>query len=191
MNKLIGKIIAIHLLCDNEIIDGVLIDVDNESVYVADNSRAYCVPKSNIKYYSTDQFDFDSTVEPKYIESKKEDNTFNGIKVYIDENYIATLSPKFGRIIGNLPDTIVKEISSNSKIMAALENKVQKKIEYGEDFVNIETHSDAGPTDDNTFSAGVADSDFVTKELSPVDLAKIISKKWKIKKYYVIGAVKK
>jgi hypothetical protein len=136
MKRLLGKEINVFLKFDDDIISGVLFDIDDECVYIQSSVEAFiAIPKENVKYYasSSPRHNDDGV---RYIEKAEEPRqevkqpVLDALDVYVDQLFIVKIPvpPTFDLSAFN--DNIMKITLGNPDVQAILADRMQKSVEY-------------------------------------------------------------
>jgi hypothetical protein len=165
VKKLLGKRVCVFLKGDNDIVSGILFDIDDECVYVQTDVDVFAViPKENVKYYTSSQSDVEVEVsrEP---EQEAEQHIPSSLSVFIDQVFIVDIPvpPTFD--LSSFNDSIMKITLGNPDVQVVLSNRTQKSVEYfpgqihiitgGEDYtapVPVEPNAPQPPQDSFTMS---------------------------------------
>jgi hypothetical protein len=183
MKKVIGSELNVYLKSSMTTIIadiyGLLVDVDEESIYVqgfnVENPELFIVPKDNIKYCKTTMMpSANLTVDvPEQPKNKEPDHVIVQeqppaakpvdpyLNVFINEEQVARIPvpPTFN--LSEWNDNILRVVMGNPDVKSLLANKVQQSISYwpGEVYIEVseETVEEPMPQDNdeqNSFSMG-------------------------------------
>jgi hypothetical protein len=126
MELFLNKNIKTHLK-NNKVIDGLLLDIDDNYVYIQSN-KTYIIPIKNVLFYSIDE-------NVNNIEQTP--NIKNIINVSINGAFLTKIitPPELNLLSAN--EDVIKLIYANSNVQEALHNRVQKALEYAPGEANI------------------------------------------------------
>lgn len=157
MQKLMGKEVEVYLLKCDDIVNGILFDVDDENIYIQnDLNTVVAIPKQNVKYYIS-AIKMDATTRQQPVQQAKASQYT--VDAYIDEKYITTVSIPESIGINVCSDALLLEVWKDKKISAMLSNKVQRSVQYDIGRVDIYTteyNNNVNVKDHNSFSMGDA-----------------------------------
>jgi hypothetical protein len=141
MKRLLGNEVDVFLKTD-EIISGILFDIEDEYIYVqSDDAGVFVVvPKENIKYYtsggshksniimSSQQESYNKLPDPPTSYDKLPGP--NVLSVYVDQELIVKIPvpPTFD--LNSFNDNIMKITLGNPDVQAVLVDRNQKSVEY-------------------------------------------------------------
>jgi hypothetical protein len=135
MKKIIGNEICVFLktaVDDVPDLSGLLVDVSEDELYIRDTdevSRLYIVPRDNIKYCTTDVLP--TTERAMMVERPTTDATKpNALEVFLDGNLIAQIPVHPTFKTEEFHDGIMQVVYGNPDVKCALNQRVQKSLEY-------------------------------------------------------------
>jgi hypothetical protein len=164
MKRLLGNKVHVFLKSDDEIVSGILFDVDDGCVYIQSSVETFVViPKENVKYYTSsspselkvrESSDSGYAEESlKSVEGIKQPE-INALDVYVDQIFIVKIPvpPTFDLSAFN--DNIMRVTLGNPDVQVALSDKIQKSVEYFPGQIHIITdggnYTTPAPVEPNT-----------------------------------------
>jgi hypothetical protein len=189
MKKLIGKSTDVFLKIDDEVVSGVLFDIDDDCVYLQRAAGVVItVPKSNIKYVASKNFEKNAASEgimPKEEGLFGPDNdTFGLLEVFVDSMSVVKLIAPPSLDLSTYSDDIMRLVLSSSEVASSLSGKVQKSLEYapGQVFITTSENSSvaesiqAPPSDGFSMTGNGAGSDVMSSYLQPSQMVSRLNK---------------
>ena len=86
MKRLLGNNVDVFLKLDNDIVSGVLFDIEDECVYVQTDVDVFiAIPKENIKYYVGSSSSPELKVLNNTTEREVNKPVVNALDVYVDQ----------------------------------------------------------------------------------------------------------
>src|SRR5690606_30912166 len=148
----------------NETVDGILIDTDEQHVYLQNNiSNVVIVPVINIKYYTSDSINVNV---PKDNKLEEELDTIN---VLVDDELVSNIPVQSDLDISACNNRLLEFVWSDSAVKLALRGRVQKTLEYDIGEINIYTKEILDEnSQENTFNMNNSGAN----QLNPFDLVK-------------------
>jgi hypothetical protein len=177
MKKILGSNVDIHLKGDEEIIAGVIFDIDDEFVYVQSGMDVVVtIPKANIKYYVSNALGQSQLDEPQgqivvaerpCVQIRPPHNT---IKVCVDDQWVADIGVAQHVNLAICGEEVLKAIWGDPVVQDALRGKVQRALDYDIGQANIYTVQnniiEVESEDQNTFEMEMPGS----KIANPIDM---------------------
>lgn len=177
MKKILGSNVDIHLKGEEEIVSGVIFDIDDEFVYVQSGlDIVVTIPKSNIKYYISNALGQRQPDEPQgqivvterpSMQNKIQQNTIN---VCVDDIHVADVAVAQHVNLAICGEEVLKAIWGDPSVQEALRGKVQRALDYDIGQANIYTVQnntiEIESEDQNTFEMEVPGS----KTVNPIDM---------------------
>lgn len=137
MQRFFGRNVNIYFKGDDTIVGGILLDCDEENIYIQSDQEVAIVPRQNIKFYTTPKFvssqtntAIQPTPAPVHNTKPPEQVHPEAVKVIIDGILITTIPvpPTFNLAVCS--EDLLKVIWGNPDVQSALRGRVQKQIEY-------------------------------------------------------------
>jgi hypothetical protein len=146
--RLIGKEVEVFLKIGQEVIYGILFDIEEEYVYIQSSTGPLItIPKENIKYYTSKSNQEPAQGDIRLYESEPIDSD---LSVYIDRELITRIPvpPTFD--LSSYNDNIMKVILGNPDVAVALVGRVQRSMEYFPGKVYITTDAEGDMSEPET-----------------------------------------
>jgi hypothetical protein len=189
MQRLFGRTINVYFKGEDTIIGGILLDCNEEYIYIQSEQEVAIIPKQNIKFYTTPKFvsencninvpsDSSKILAPQIAPNavQKEQVHPEQLSVWVDGVLIACIPipPTFN--LGVCSEEVLKVIWGNPDVQSVLRGRVQKQIEYipGEARITtVEQSQQQTPeVTDGSFSMGPTGNNLTTQFVNPSEMVK-------------------
>lgn len=183
MSKILGSKVEVHLKYDEEIVSGIVFDIDDEFVYIQqDVSVVITVPRENVKYYSSAKTNPVISVSPQVTHTpipKIKLQKDQSLKVFIDKELIADIPVSDALDLSQYNGDIMNTAMSHPEVQEYLAGRTQTCGEYFPGALYIETEQDKQmPQHQSEFSMSGGGT-LTDQFLSPSEMVSRFSKSMK------------